>query len=661
MKRAYSLLQIKSVSDSDGKRIIKGIATTPTPDRMGDIVEPMGAKFKTPMPLLWMHNHGAPVGHVTFAKPTRKGIPFEAEIVQVEEPGTLKDRVDEAWHSVKYKLVTAVSIGFRAFHEAMEFMETGGIRFKEWEWMELSLVSIPANPEAVIYDTKAVKSAIMAVKSFDRQLRAASGQSVTDLSIPGDSGRIKDFHSRKDTDMDINQQVADLAEQRDALVTEMKSFGDVTELDDEQAAQYDELSDQYDVLEKQLTRAKKMQAAMGTARPVEGVSRAAASQSRAKAPGFIKREDPDKNLEPGVAFARIAKMHALAKRDGAMSARDYAKHYYGPDSGAYRHFTKAPVPAANTQDPAWAGALVGEETSAFADFVEFLRPQTILGRFGTDGIPALRVVPFRVALIGQISGGDGYWVGEGQPKPLTRFDFNRRSLEPRKVANIAVATMEVLRDSSPSADLIIRDSLAAALRERMDLDFVDPAKAEVADVSPASITNDVTPIPSSGPTADNVRQDIKAVFDQFIADNNAPTNGVWIMSATTALSLSLMYNPLGQREFPSLSMTGGTLFGLPVIVSEYVPADSSGAVVILVNASDVYLGDEGGVAVDLSTEASLQMLDNPTNDSITPTATPLVSMFQTNSVAFRAERTINWLKRRQDAVAMLSGVQWGDV
>ena len=153
-------------------------------------------------------------------------------------------------------------------------------------------------------------------------------------------------------------------------------------------------------------------------------------------------------------------------------------------------------------------------------------------------MPALRNVPFRTPLIGQTSGGDGYWVGEGQAKPLTKFDFSRTTLAPLKVANIAVATMEVIRDSSPAADGIIRDQLAAALRERLDIDFIDPAKAAVTDVSPASILNGVSGIPSSGTDADAVRADVKAVFSAFIAANNAPTSGVWIMSATTALAHS---------------------------------------------------------------------------------------------------------------------------
>jgi len=178
MDRAYTLLDIRSVDEES--RVIEGIASTPEPDRMGDIVEPMGAKFALPMPLLWQHEHDKPVGNVEFAAPTKAGIPFKARIAKVDEPGTLKDRVDEAWQSVKAGLVRAVSIGFRSLEHSR--METGGLRFISWEWMELSLVTIPANSEAVI----------TAIKSIDRQQLSASGREplATDGN-PGDSGTPK--------------------------------------------------------------------------------------------------------------------------------------------------------------------------------------------------------------------------------------------------------------------------------------------------------------------------------------------------------------------------------------------------------------------------------------------------------------------------------------
>ena len=142
------------------------------------------------------------------------------------------------------------------------------------------------------------------------------------------------------------------------------------------------------------------------------------------------------------------------------------------------------------------------------------------------------------------------------------------------------------------------------------------------------------------------------MFAPFIAANLTPANGVWLMSATNALSLSLMVNNLGQPAFPGISMTGGTFQGMPVIVSEAV-----GNIVVLANASDILLADDGQVTIDTSREASLQMDDAPTNP---PDATTVfISLWQMNLLGIRAERYVDWVKARAASVQYLSGVEWG--
>lgn len=153
--RAYSILEVKAYDDD--AREITGMATTPEPDRMGDIVDPMGAKFAAELPLLWQHRHDSPVGTVKFGKPTKKGIPFVASIAKIETSGQLKDLTDMAWDAVTNRLVRGVSIGFRALEYS--FMENGGIRFAEVEIYELSLVTIPANASATIQTIKAMDTA----------------------------------------------------------------------------------------------------------------------------------------------------------------------------------------------------------------------------------------------------------------------------------------------------------------------------------------------------------------------------------------------------------------------------------------------------------------------------------------------------------------------
>jgi HK97 family phage prohead protease len=152
--RAYSVLDIKSV---DGEqRVIKGLATSPVPDRAGDVVEPLGVKFQNPLPLLWQHQHDKPIGSVVFDKPTKAGITFTATLPKIEEPGPLKDLVDMAWQAIKERLVRGVSIGFRSLKHA--YIEHGGIHFQESEVYELSAVTIPMHQLATIQTIKAMDS-----------------------------------------------------------------------------------------------------------------------------------------------------------------------------------------------------------------------------------------------------------------------------------------------------------------------------------------------------------------------------------------------------------------------------------------------------------------------------------------------------------------------
>jgi HK97 family phage prohead protease len=146
--RAWSTLEVKSL-DAE-RREIEGIASTPTVDRVGDIVEPMGAKFTLPIPLLHHHKHDQPVGHVTHARASKNGITIKAGLAKVDEPGALKDRIDLAWQEIKAGLVRGLSIGFKPLDYEFLDDKSGGLRFNSWSWFELSLVTIPANADAQI-------------------------------------------------------------------------------------------------------------------------------------------------------------------------------------------------------------------------------------------------------------------------------------------------------------------------------------------------------------------------------------------------------------------------------------------------------------------------------------------------------------------------------
>lgn len=394
-------------------------------------------------------------------------------------------------------------------------------------------------------------------------------------------------------------------------------------------------------------------AAIATARPLQNVvdTKSGSDARDVRVPATVKVSE---KLEPGIQFARFARCMILGKKTQS-NPLDVAKQLYGDrDPHIAQMIVKANISAVNSTTDA---ALFGNEAGV-ADYVEYLRNQTILGKFGTGGIPALRRVPFYYPVVTQATGGTAYWVAEGSAKPMTKPTWTRTELTPLTIAGLAAATLQALKFSSPDADRALRDDLTAAVVEAIDTAFIDPANSGSAGAKPASISNGISGTAASvGGDAAAIRQDAKAAMGVFVAAKNPLTSGVWIMSGTNALGAATLVNPLGQDEFPDLNVNGGSFMGLPVVVSQ-----AAGTTVTLVNASDIWLADEGGVNVDMSTDASLQMVDNPTGTSTgsDPVEATLVSMFQTNSVAIRVEKFINWARRRPTGVATITGAEWGD-
>jgi HK97 family phage prohead protease len=169
-QRAYSAFIVKELDAANRK--FSGVATTPAMDRVGDRINPLGAKFTNPLVLLHQHNHDEPIGTVTFKKPTSKGIEFTATIPTVDRDGLFKQRVDMAWDEISYGVVRAVSIGFRPIKYA--FTEDG-IDYDETEIYELSTVSIPALPEAVIAQVKSLDGAALP-REIMQTIREAESQ-----------------------------------------------------------------------------------------------------------------------------------------------------------------------------------------------------------------------------------------------------------------------------------------------------------------------------------------------------------------------------------------------------------------------------------------------------------------------------------------------------
>jgi HK97 family phage major capsid protein/HK97 family phage prohead protease len=635
LKRAYSLLDIKAI-DAE-QRILTGVATTPSTDSYGDVVEPDGAEYKLPLPLLWQHDSRGPIGEVFAAKSTSAGIEIKARIAKTETPGSVKTRLDDAWESLKLGLVKGLSIGFRSLEESYD-KTTGGYHFLRWAWHELSCVTIPANSDCTI-----------------QTIRAASGAPV--VTPAGASAHSRTVKLRVESTMSrksFADQIADWEKTRAAKAARQEAIQDKATAegrgkDDAEKEEFTTLDGEIESIDKELVDLRKLETREKTAAvpaKVEG-----GLQVRSGAHVTV-----EKKLPPGIAFARYAMCMGMA-RGNEYEAKQLAKDNYGDASGdlikMIEWHQKAAVGAAATVTAGWASELV--PYNLMDDFINFLRPRTILGKFGTtvNGTiyPSLRRVPFNVRVSGFNAGTSAAWVGEGLPILLSKATSFTTSLTWSKLGALAVLTKEEMRFSNPSAEAKVRDDITAALVQKMDIDFINPARAAVANVSPASITYQTTPVLTTGTSAAAFRTDFATLIATFATALFSPEDIVIIMSTVDALNLSLMITSLGNQVFPGMTMAGGYLMGFPVITTSAMVATGSpsSTIIVAVKAGEIYLADDGDITVEASDQASVEMVDASSQTGVTGTGASLVSFWQSGLVGLKAVRAVNWKLRRTGA------------
>jgi hypothetical protein len=304
------------------------------------------------------------------------------------------------------------------------------------------------------------------------------------------------------------------------------------------------------------------------------------------------------------------------------------------------------VPGGGTGSGEWGAELALSDARYTGDFIEFLYGMTVY-----DRLP-LRVVPANVHIKGQDGAATGYWVGESKPIPATTVDYSDVELRALKVGALAVISNELIRYSSPDAEMLVRDALVQASSQRVDTTFLS-ATAASSGVSPAGILNGLSAGSASGTDAAAIRNDLTALYGGFITAKNS--SGLYlVMTPALAKRMQLLVNALGQPEFPSMP---GSLLGDPVVTGDNVGAGD----LILLKPSDIYRIGDQGIQVSISREAMIEQSSAPTGATDTPVAATQVftSMFQAESTAIKVVRPINFAKRRSSAVAYIGNADYG--
>ena len=338
------------------------------------------------------------------------------------------------------------------------------------------------------------------------------------------------------------------------------------------------------------------------------------------------------SLPQGTSFSRLVMALARCKGDPLL-ARAYAERWVDtPQVSATlaEWRTKAVVPVGTTTDAVWAGPLspYGIQTEALA----ILRAQSVLGALE----PRMVRVPLHVQVAHETGAGvTGGWVGENKPIAVQATAYETIVEALYKYGVIVPLAQELLDYSIPDAEATVRRTVLGGLAKGIDSALLDPTKAAVAGVSPASITNGATAITSSGSTAAQISADLAAMISAI----GTPGNGLtWIMRKKTMASID--------AALGAMSGLPATLFGLPVIYSDNSPAQ-----ITLVDGQGIIYSDSGQFDVSVSSNATLQLDSAPMSP---PDATAVMtSLWQSNSVGVRAMRWLAWRRVEPTSVAYM--------
>ena len=156
MNKIFNLTStFKAHEDDDGSVSITGMASTKDFDRAGDSIVPEAwakgglSNFEKNPIILFNHDYNKPIGRATGLKVTGDGLEMKAKIS--------KSAPDSVAQLVKEGILGAFSVGFR-IKDADYLEETDGLKIKDAELFEVSVVSVPCNQAATFSLAKSFDS-----------------------------------------------------------------------------------------------------------------------------------------------------------------------------------------------------------------------------------------------------------------------------------------------------------------------------------------------------------------------------------------------------------------------------------------------------------------------------------------------------------------------
>jgi HK97 family phage major capsid protein/HK97 family phage prohead protease len=624
-------------------------------DRMGDVIEPEGWRLdnfhRNPI-ALFSHDPTLPIGkwHDVGVRDGR--LTGRLELMPAET--YLQRQIQTA---VKAGVLRAVSVGFHS--DSFEPIgKSGGIRFTEAELVECSLVSVPANPNAL-----AIAKSLGLSRETRQLIFGAHAFDEDQLPGRGSPGALAKETARKSGTTRMNYSERIEAAQHDVVALQDQLAGLP---DAEDVQKVSDLTQRIGEVKGKIFAWVEAEKALGNEAapitvPKERIQVYAPTQPlpgsapRSWAQPKRKETPPEDHILRHFAATTLA----YAKRQPVEVALAEMYGGYGDyevTRGVVEWRTRAATAPATTSTAGWAAELAVTGQGEWFNAVmagSIFAPVAARGMSVTLGRYAQISMPTRNAAI-TIAGS---FVAEGAPIPVRQAAFTPVTIGLKKMAVITSYTREIAEHSTPQIEMILRQLIMDDTGVAVDTVFID--NIAISGIRPAGIRNGVSgQTPTAGGGFAALVGDLKLLVG-VLAGANALTSPVFMMNPVQQIAISLTQSAGGDFPFQA-EINSNRLLGYPVVVSSTMPA----GMVILINAADLMVVQGDTPRFDVSDQATLHFEDTTPLQITTGAqgsavaATPVRSMFQTDSLALRMILPMNWAMRRTGSVAWVTGVTW---
>jgi HK97 family phage major capsid protein len=157
-------------------------------------------------------------------------------------------------------------------------------------------------------------------------------------------------------------------------------------------------------------------------------------------------------------------------------------------------------------------------TQFVTSLIEQLRANTVVLNMGATMLTPTASSPIKIPR--QSSGATAYWLDENQEITASQQSLEQITLQPKMVAGLVKVSQRLVALSNPSVEAMIRNDLALALAEAIDIKALE---GDGASNTPVGITNQsgVTTTASSGANGDEFTYDKAIDLEGSVDDANA--------------------------------------------------------------------------------------------------------------------------------------------